>query len=65
MPTNKLLYKTTPMGGRPTKYPGIEVLKELYINQNLTANEIGKKYGVNKETVRNWIKKARKEVNNQ
>lgn len=65
MPTNKLLYKTTPMGGRPTKYPGIEVLKELYINQNLTANEIGKKYGVSKNTVRNWLIKARKEVNNQ
>ena len=65
MPTNKLLYKTSPMGGRPTKYPGIEVLKELYINQNLTANEIGEQYGVSKNTVRNWLIKARKEVNNQ
>lgn len=63
MPTNKLLYKTSPMGGRPTKYPGIEVLKELYINQNLTANEIGEQYGVSKNTVRNWLIKARKEVN--
>lgn len=63
MKQEKLLYKTSPMGGRPTKYPGIEVLKDLYINQNLTANEIGEQYGVSKNTVRNWLIKARKEVN--
>lgn len=63
MKQEELLYKTSPMGGRPTKYPGIEVLKELYINQNLTANEIGEQYGVSKNTVRNWLIKARKEVN--
>lgn len=62
MKQEELLYKTSPMGGRPTKYPGIEVLKELYINQNLTANEIGEQYGVSKNTVRNWLIKARKEV---
>lgn len=56
-------YKTSPLGGRPTRYPGIEVLNELYIIENLTANEIGNRYGVSKETVRNWIKKSRKEVN--
>lgn len=63
MKQEELLYKTSPMGGRPTKYPGIEVLKDLYINQNLTANEIGEQYGVSKNTVRNWLIKARKEVN--
>lgn len=63
MKQEELLYKTLPMGGRPTKYPGIEVLKDLYINQNLTANEIGEQYGVSKNTVRNWLIKARKEVN--
>lgn len=63
MKQEELLYKTSPMGGRPTKYPGIEVLKDLYITQNLTANEIGEQYGVSKNTVRNWLIKARKEVN--
>lgn len=63
MKQEMLLYKTSKMGGRPTKYPGIEILNELYVIQNLTANEIGEQYGVSKETVRNWLKKARKEVN--
>ena len=53
-------YKTSPVGGRPTRYPGIEVLNELYIIENLTAGEIGNRYGVSKETVRNWIKKSKK-----
>jgi hypothetical protein len=66
MQENKVMlgYKTSPSGGRPTKYPGIDVLNKLYIIENLTASEIGVRYGVSKETVRNWIKKARKEVNN-
>jgi transposase-like protein len=58
----QLLYKTTPRGGRPTRYPGVEVLTELYINQNLTASEIGQRYEVSQNTVRNWLMKARKEV---
>lgn len=56
-------YKTSQVGGRPTRYPGVDVLNELYIIENLTAGEIGNRYGVSKETVRNWIRKARKEVN--
>ena len=58
----QLLYKTTPRGGRSTRYPGVEVLTELYINQNLTASEIGERYEVSQNTVRNWLTKARKEV---
>lgn len=62
MEKERRLYKTTSRGGRPTKYPGVEVLTELYINQNLTASEIGQRYGVSQNTVRNWLIKARKEV---
>lgn len=56
-----LSYKTSKLGGRPTRYPGIEVLNQLYIVEDLTAGEIAAKYNVSKTTVRNWIRKARKE----
>lgn len=59
---NILGYKVGIIGGRPTRYPGIEILNQLYIIDDLSAGEIAKKYGVSKETVRNWIKKARKEI---
>lgn len=55
-------YKVGITGGRPTMYPGIEILNQLYIIDDLSAGEIEKKYGVSKETVRNWIKKARKGI---
>lgn len=53
-------YKSANVGGRPTKYPGIEVLNQLYIVEDLTAGQIAAKYNVSKDTVRNWIRKARK-----
>lgn len=54
-------YKSAKVGGRPTQYPGIEVLNQLYIVEDLTAGQIAIKYNVSKTTVRNWIRKARKE----
>lgn len=54
-------YKSSKVGGRPTKYPGIEVLNQLYIIEDLTAGQIATQYNVSKTTVRNWIRKARKE----
>lgn len=54
-------YKSSKVGGRPTKYPGIEVLNQLYIVEDLTAGQIATQYNVSKTTVRNWIRKARKE----
>ena len=54
-------YKSLKVGGRPTKYPGIEVLNQLYIVEDLTAGQIATQYNVSKATVRNWIRKARKE----
>lgn len=53
-------YKSAKVGGRPTRYPGIEVLNQLYIVEDLTAGQIATKYNVSKTTVRNWIRKARK-----
>lgn len=53
-------YKSANVGGRPTKYPGIEVLNQLYIVEDLTAGQIATQYNVSKTTVRNWIRKARK-----
>lgn len=53
-------YKSSKIGGRPTKYPGIEVLNQLYIVEDLTAGQIATQYNVSKTTVRNWIRKARK-----
>lgn len=53
-------YKSSKVGGRPTKYPGIEVLNQLYIVEDLTAGQIATQYNVSKTTVRNWIRKARK-----
>ena len=55
-------YKSAKVGGRPTKYPGAEVLNQLYIIEDLTAGQIATKYNVSKDTVRSWIRKARKEV---
>lgn len=55
-------YKSAKVGGRPTKYPGAEVLNQLYIIEDLTAGQIATKYNVSKDTVRSWIRKARREV---
>lgn len=46
--------------GRPTNRPSLDMLAMLY--QNLTASEIAKQYGVKESTVRSWIARARKEV---
>lgn len=54
-------YKSVKVGGRPTKYPGAEVLNQLYIIEDLTAGQIATKYNVSKDTVRSWIRKARRE----
>lgn len=48
-------------GGRPSKRPTNEELANLYAN--FTAKEIGCMYEVPVATVRNWISKARKELN--
>lgn len=48
-------------GGRPTKKPSNEELARLY--SEMTAREIGERFGVSVHTVRNWIRKARKEEN--
>lgn len=53
-------YKTSKLGGKPTRYPEIEVLNQLYIVEDLTAGEIATKYNISKTTVRNWIRKASK-----
>ena len=58
-------YKSSNLGGRPTRYPGIEVLNQLYIVDDLTAGQIATKYNVSKTTVRNWIRKARKGCDTQ
>ena len=48
-------------GGRPTKKPSNEELARL--SSEMTAREIGERFGVSVHTVRNWIRKARKEEN--
>lgn len=46
--------------GRHSKCPPAHVLNDLYVTQNLTTKEIGKKYGVSYRTVEGWIYQARK-----
>lgn len=46
--------------GRPSRCPDLETLNYLYINK--TSREIGELLGVPRETVRGWIKRARKEA---
>jgi DNA-directed RNA polymerase sigma subunit (sigma70/sigma32) len=47
-PTRKVVQLST---GRDVD----ELLRELYVDQNRTLEEIGKALGVSRETVRQWI----------
>lgn len=46
--------------GRPSRCPDLETLNYLYMNK--TTREISEMLGVPRETVRGWIKRARKQV---
>lgn len=51
------------IGGRPSKYPGAEVILSQYADHS--ASELGKKYGVAMSTVQAWVRKARSELKNE
>lgn len=53
------LFKPKKMG-RPSRCPDLETLNYLYMNK--TTREIGELLGVPRETVRGWIKRARKQA---
>lgn len=44
--------------GRPSRCPGLETLNNLYMTK--TTTEIAELLGVPRETVRGWIKRARR-----
>lgn len=44
--------------GRPSRCPGLETLSDLYAVK--TSTEIAELLGVPRDTVRGWIKRARK-----
>lgn len=49
--------------GRKSKKPTDNYLIMLYENDNMTASEIAKMYGVKTQTVYNWVTTIRKRQN--
>lgn len=47
--------------GRKPKKPSKEFFNMIYYNQNITAEELAKEWGVKKQTIYNWACKYRKE----
>lgn len=51
-------YKKTWVSGPKSQSPGADVLRQLYVEERLSLEAIGQKYGVYRQTVRHWMDKA-------
>lgn len=49
--------------GRKSLKPNKAIFETLYYNENITARELAKHYGVTEQTILNWAYQFRKEQN--